>query len=1232
MPSGPFDSQQPFGTDGPPFQGTPAYDTAPRIVSLTPNAGRSVGGTSVTISGFNFRYSNDGSAPIIQFGGSTATSVVVVDRNTITCITSAHAVGVVNVFISIQSQTFTLASAFTYVKATIVSLFPSYGPIAGGTTVLIAGINFQTASTYAVTFGGSAATDVTVFDTGHISVVTPNHALGFVDVIINDGVESSGLRNGFQYTLLTRGEDIRRQPGINIRDVLNNAPNTCSFRVDGQSNIPKYGEKIEIVDQQDGDRLMFAGTVLQIDQEYEEITNQLVWSCTAQDFTWLLNKYYPIGSFKNMSASDVVKALAKFAPGFDFTTYIQTNLAKVTAEFDGSLNFSACLNAIAEAIGGGHWYVDYQMRLHFFHPPLTNSFIVILLTGPGTSATLAEGIDIASVSSFKEGFYALWVSFVYDNGIETALSPLSNFVAMQGTKQFSVSTIPTGAVVGTHVCTKRRIYYQFIGEDKITPVAKFCEIPNNVTVAFTSNFGSAGSSVATIVDIAASVPLPSVPVAAPPAAPTPAPSAAQGVAAIFRPQSPPLIGRHVAATFTPGPWAFKVSVVYQNGTESLPSPSSNMVVLDGITSASLSNIPIGTVVNGVPVLGRKIYASFGQTNSKPFSQVVAELQDSVNRHALFDEYAWIIGVLDARRLQDLGTVPTNFNDLALLIGFGDTYALMESFTDPDWSPEHTRMWYFIADNTTTQAEIGPGTGENTPPNSGEDPKIPIWPNPDGPYLENFNLPDDLNSSNVLLLRDQPLRMSVDSSQVRNRVNVRGGGTVVVYAAIVGALELQVADCAFFSPSGGLLITDYRVLFYTGLTAKSGPGKIKLRDPLTVAVADGANVRLFFQAEDRASQAVFAAAELDVNGVPTDGVHEYNLDDTSLANPFQLFMRAYAELELFSMPTIRLTYSTRDPKTRSGATINVDLTNPPVKGEFLIQDVSIDQFHDESDALTPRYNVTATSVKFDLNDLLLKIITANISPSLSGVVAVTQINESVASGTVDTARDANMYVHGGGGVTTPSYQQTGSAVASALGATAAFDPTEIETDNGATNFSWATFTTAASVNSTSGVGITGGPWRQLERTFDLIIQVKTPVDLTNIRLWAGLALGTGIPNGLTPTNQAAVTFRYIAGTDVGWTSLVQPLGVGAPATTNAIASIQPSKVYILRIKSTPDSASFAIDGVAGFTTVSRTDTNLPLGTGAGSSGSGLLAITIGVSTPVNVIKKFSFRMLRCRSIT
>lgn len=101
----------------------------------------------------------------------------------------------------------------------------------------------------------------------------------------------------------------------------------------------------------------------------------------------------------------------------------------------------------------------------------------------------------------------------------------------------------------------------------------------------------------------------------------------------------------------------------------------------------------------------------------------------------------------------------------------------------------------------------------------------------------------------------------------------------------------------------------------------------------------------------------------------------------------MFMRAYAELELFSKPIVQIQYSTRDSKTRPGQTVHVDITNPPIVGDFLIQDLTIDQIQ-ENEQLTPRYTATASSVKFELNDLLLQSLRsiAGGGGSSSGIVA------------------------------------------------------------------------------------------------------------------------------------------------------------------------------------------------------------------------------------------------------
>ena len=75
---------------------------------------------------------------------------------------------------------------------------PGTGPIVGGTSVTITGIDFQTGAT--VTFGGVAATGVTVGGATSITATTPAHAAGAVDVVVtNPDAQSGTLTVGFTY-------------------------------------------------------------------------------------------------------------------------------------------------------------------------------------------------------------------------------------------------------------------------------------------------------------------------------------------------------------------------------------------------------------------------------------------------------------------------------------------------------------------------------------------------------------------------------------------------------------------------------------------------------------------------------------------------------------------------------------------------------------------------------------------------------------------------------------------------------------------------------------------------------------------------------------------------------------------------------------------------------------------------------------------------------------------------
>ncbi|HYK02088.1 MAG TPA: carboxypeptidase regulatory-like domain-containing protein [Thermoanaerobaculia bacterium] len=87
-----------------------AAPPAVTVTSVTPNSGSSLGGTPVTIAGTGFL-----SGAAVTFGGSSATSVVVVNATQLTAVTPAHAAGAVNVVVTNTNATAgTLTNGYTY--------------------------------------------------------------------------------------------------------------------------------------------------------------------------------------------------------------------------------------------------------------------------------------------------------------------------------------------------------------------------------------------------------------------------------------------------------------------------------------------------------------------------------------------------------------------------------------------------------------------------------------------------------------------------------------------------------------------------------------------------------------------------------------------------------------------------------------------------------------------------------------------------------------------------------------------------------------------------------------------------------------------------------------------------------------------------------------------------------------------------------------------------------------
>jgi len=169
--------------------------TPPTVSSVSPNSGSTAGGTAVTITGTNFA-----AGATVTFGGTAATNVAVVNNTTITATTPAGSVGAVAVTVTVNGESGSLSSGFTYVATlSVSSVSPNSGPTAGGTAVTITGTNFAAGAT--VTFGGTPATNIVVISGTQITATTPAGSAGAVSVTVTVNGQNASLANGFSYVL-----------------------------------------------------------------------------------------------------------------------------------------------------------------------------------------------------------------------------------------------------------------------------------------------------------------------------------------------------------------------------------------------------------------------------------------------------------------------------------------------------------------------------------------------------------------------------------------------------------------------------------------------------------------------------------------------------------------------------------------------------------------------------------------------------------------------------------------------------------------------------------------------------------------------------------------------------------------------------------------------------------------------------------------------------------------------
>jgi len=171
----------------------------PGVGSVSPASGSTAGGRTVSIAGSSFSASP--ANPRVSFGGDFAT-VVTATATLIIATVPAHAPGTVAVTVeNPDTQTATLPFAFTYVAPPVVaSLSPTSGSTGGGERIDLTGTSFDMGTAPVVTFGNTPALVADAPTATSITIVTPPHGEGVVDVTVtnSDGLAST-LVNGFTY-------------------------------------------------------------------------------------------------------------------------------------------------------------------------------------------------------------------------------------------------------------------------------------------------------------------------------------------------------------------------------------------------------------------------------------------------------------------------------------------------------------------------------------------------------------------------------------------------------------------------------------------------------------------------------------------------------------------------------------------------------------------------------------------------------------------------------------------------------------------------------------------------------------------------------------------------------------------------------------------------------------------------------------------------------------------------
>ena len=171
----------------------------PVVKKLSTVTGPETGGTSVTITGINFKAPE---VTAVKFGEKAAAKITVTSATSLKAVSPASSPGVVDITLTNAAGQSVAVSAdrFTFTPPpTVSSVTPNTGTVAGGASVTVKGLNFLLGKT-TFKFGTAKATSVNCTSTSECTMLSPAHTAGTVDVIATVNKLNSPVVTGDKYT------------------------------------------------------------------------------------------------------------------------------------------------------------------------------------------------------------------------------------------------------------------------------------------------------------------------------------------------------------------------------------------------------------------------------------------------------------------------------------------------------------------------------------------------------------------------------------------------------------------------------------------------------------------------------------------------------------------------------------------------------------------------------------------------------------------------------------------------------------------------------------------------------------------------------------------------------------------------------------------------------------------------------------------------------------------------